>query len=72
VFLVVTSRISGTSPRPGVDQGLQIGLALMAARLAPARMRHNGCGGRAGKVEPLTGVDGASSRPVRKILLRAE
>jgi hypothetical protein len=35
-------------------------------------MRHNGCGGRAGKVEPLTGVDGASSRPVRKILLRAE
>jgi hypothetical protein len=30
------------------------------------RMRHNGCGGRAGKVELLTGIEG---RPVRKILL---
>ena len=25
-----------------------------------ARMRHDGCGGRAGKVELLTGVEGAS------------
>jgi hypothetical protein len=33
------------------------------------RMRHDGCGGRAGKVERLTGIDG-SSRPVRRILLR--
>ena len=37
-----------------------------------ARMRHDGCGGRAGKVELLTGVEGASSRPVRKIVLRAD
>jgi hypothetical protein len=37
-----------------------------------ARMRHDGCGGRAGKVELLTGIDGASSRPVRKIVLRVE
>ena len=36
------------------------------------RMRHDGCGGRAGKVELMTGIDGASSRPVRKIVLRAE
>jgi hypothetical protein len=36
------------------------------------RMRHDGCGGRAGKVELLTGIDGASSRPVRKIVLRAD
>jgi hypothetical protein len=36
-----------------------------------ARMRHDGCGGRAGKVELLTGIDGAS-RPVRRIVLRAE
>jgi hypothetical protein len=36
-----------------------------------ARMRHDGCGGLAGKAELLTGIDGASSRPVRKIVLRA-
>ena len=35
-----------------------------------ARMRHDGCGGRAGKAELLTGIEGASSRPVRKIVLR--
>jgi len=33
------------------------------------QMRHDGCGGRAGRVELLTGIDGASSRPVRKIVL---
>ena len=32
------------------------------------RARHDGCGGGAGKVELLTGIDG-SSRPVRKIVL---
>jgi hypothetical protein len=36
-----------------------------------AWMRHDCCGGRAGKVELMTGIDGASSRPVRKIVLRA-
>jgi hypothetical protein len=36
-------------------------------RVLLSRMRHDGCGGRAGKVELLTGVDGASSRPVRRI-----
>ena len=34
------------------------------------RMRHNGCGGRAGRVELLTGIEGASSRPVRRIVVR--
>jgi hypothetical protein len=34
-------------------------------------MRHDGCGGRAGKAELLTGIEGASSRPVRKIALPA-
>jgi hypothetical protein len=34
------------------------------------RMRHDGCGGRAGKVELLTGIEGASSRPVRRIVLQ--
>jgi hypothetical protein len=33
------------------------------------RMRHDGCGGRAGRVELLTGIEGASSRSVRRIVL---
>jgi hypothetical protein len=36
-----------------------------------ASMRHDGCGGRAGRVELLTGIDGVSSRPVRRIVLRS-
>ena len=32
------------------------------------RMRHDGCG-RPGRVELLTGIEGASSRPVRRIVL---
>ena len=34
-----------------------------------ARMHHAGFGGRAGRVELLTGIEGASSRPVRRIVL---
>jgi hypothetical protein len=34
------------------------------------RMSHDCRGGRAGKAELLTGSEGASSRPVRRILLR--
>jgi hypothetical protein len=34
-------------------------------------MRHAGCGGRASKVKLLTGIEGVSSRPVRRIVLRA-
>lgn len=34
-----------------------------------ARMRHDGCGGLAGKAELLTGIEAASSRPVRRIVL---
>ena len=41
----------------------------MLIRDITARMRHDGCGGRAGKVELLTGIEGASSRPVRRIVL---
>jgi hypothetical protein len=33
------------------------------------RMRHGGCGGRASRVELLTGIDSVSSRPVRRIVL---
>ena len=32
-------------------------------------MRHAGCGGRASKVELISGIEGASSRPVQKIVL---
>jgi hypothetical protein len=42
----------------------------MLIRDIVAKMRHDGCGGRAGKVELITGIEGASSRPVRKIVLR--
>jgi hypothetical protein len=34
------------------------------------RMRHDGCGGHAARAELLTGIDGVSSRPMRKIVLR--
>jgi hypothetical protein len=34
------------------------------------RMRHDGCGGGTGKAELVTGIEGVSSRPVRKIVLR--
>ena len=30
------------------------------------------CGGQVGKVELATGIEGVTSRPVRKIVLRAE
>jgi len=33
-------------------------------------MRHDGCGGRTAKAELLSGIEGVSSRPVRRILLR--
>lgn len=34
------------------------------------RMRHDGCGGLAGGAELMSGAEAASSRPVRKIVLR--
>ena len=34
-----------------------------------AKLRHDGCGGRARRVELLTGIEGASNRPVRRIVL---
>jgi hypothetical protein len=41
----------------------------MALRVLIGRMRHEGCGGSAGTAELLIGIDGVSSRPVRKIVL---
>jgi hypothetical protein len=34
------------------------------------RMRHEGCGGLPGRAELMTSIDGASSHPVRRIVLR--
>jgi hypothetical protein len=42
----------------------------MSGSQARLRMRHDGCGGLAGQVELLTGIEGASSRLVRKIVVR--
>jgi hypothetical protein len=42
----------------------------MTLRVLLARMRHDGCGGRAGYVELISGIDGVSKRPVRRIVLR--
>ena len=39
----------------------------MSLRDIIARMRHDGCGG--GRRRAVTGIEAASSRPVRKILL---
>jgi hypothetical protein len=33
------------------------------------RLHHEGCGGRPKRVELVTGIDNASSRPVRRIVL---
>src|SRR5215472_4168942 len=41
----------------------------MVLRVLLNRMRHDGCGGRPGRVELLTGIDGVSSEPVRRIVL---
>jgi hypothetical protein len=42
----------------------------MAIRVLLARMRHDGCGGLPGRAELLSGIEGASSQPVRRIVLR--
>jgi hypothetical protein len=34
-----------------------------------AKLRHDGCGGQPGRVELLTGIEGASSRPIRRIVV---
>jgi hypothetical protein len=44
--------------------------AYLPIRAILDRIRHERCGGRAGKAELLTGIEGVSSRPVRRIVLR--
>jgi hypothetical protein len=43
----------------------------MVLRVLLSRLRHEGCGGRPARAELLTGIDGVSSQPVRRIVLRA-
>jgi hypothetical protein len=43
----------------------------MLIREVLKRMRHDGCGGLPGRAELLTGIEGISSRSVRKIVLCA-
>jgi hypothetical protein len=43
----------------------------MILRVLLSRMRHEGCGGKAGRAELLTSIDDVSSHPVRRIVLRA-
>ena len=62
-----------TNLRP-LRQGAEVSEAhikwgAMPIRDIIARMRHDGCGGLAGKAELLTGIEGASSRPVPRIVL---
>ena len=45
-------------------------LRAMPIRDIIAKLRHDGCGGRAGKAELLSGIEGVSGRPVRKIVVR--
>ena len=42
----------------------------MPIREILAKMHHERCGGLAGKAELLSGIEGVSSRPVRRIVLR--
>ena len=42
----------------------------MPIRVLLARARHDGCGGLPARAELLTGIDGVSSRRVRRIVLR--
>ena len=46
------------------------GQRAMPLRVFLVRARHEGCGGRALTAELLTGAEGVSSRPVRRIVLR--
>jgi hypothetical protein len=67
LFSVADEPVGTSLPRSdGSAHAAQSGMRL---RDIIAKLRHDGCGGRAGRVELLTGIEGASSRPVRKIVV---
>jgi hypothetical protein len=43
----------------------------MVLRVLLSRFRHDGCGGRPGRAELVSGIKGVSSRPVRRVVLLA-
>jgi hypothetical protein len=57
-------RMLSEASAPARQRDMPLGVLL-------SRARHDGCGGRAGRVELLTRIEGASSRPVRRIVLLA-
>ncbi len=67
-FLRITCDRSG---KDGMTSETHMTLGDIRIRDLLRRVRHDGCGGRAGKAELLTGIEGASSGPVRKIVLQS-
>ena len=67
--LVGSGRVRPLRPGADIRRGAHARGSETPIRDILARMRHDGCGGRAGKVELLTGIEGVSSRPVRRIAL---
>ena len=70
------TRLLGTVPhdRCGKDRMLNEVHTPERQRAMPIRdlvthMRHDGCGGRAVRAELLAGIEAASSRPVRRLVL---
>ncbi len=66
----LTALIRRTAGPENQNENAGTGECDLPIRTILDRMRHDGCGGRAGRVELLTGIEGASSRPVCKIVLR--
>ena len=66
-FLKVTCKRCG---RERVVNEAQTSWRDLLLRTILARMRHDGCGGLPARAELVTGVEGVSSRPVRRIVLR--
>jgi hypothetical protein len=51
-------------------EGADVQRGALLIRDIIAKLRHDGCGGRAGRAELFSGIEGVSNRPVRKIVLR--
>jgi hypothetical protein len=70
-------RSYGTEPLPAAAEAMGEPFAAFPSwflriecdRCGKVQMRHDGCGGLAGKAELLSGIEGVSSRPVRRIVL---